>query len=46
MPILATRSSTKSLQFIGKQVFHDGMGTHTTDGHRDLETESAQGLIQ
>ena len=31
MPILAIRSSTKSLQSTGKRVFHDGTDRHTDD---------------
>ena len=42
MPMLATRSSTRSLQSTGNQGFHSSTHTQTTDGHRDLETESAQ----
>ena len=46
IPILAIHSSSRSLQSSGKRVFRDGtdrqIDTHTTDGHSDLETESAQ----
>ena len=43
MPILAVASFTRSLQSFGKQGFRDGTHhRHTTDGHLDLETESAQ----
>ena len=41
MPILAIHSLTRNLQSTGKRGFHDGTHTHTTDGHCDLETESA-----
>ena len=39
MPILVLCSSTRSLQSTGKWVLRDGLDTHTTDGHSDLETE-------
>ena len=46
MPILAIRSSTRSLQSTEKRGFRDQTQTHThthtTDGHRDLETELAE----
>ena len=42
MPILAMSSSTRSLQSTGMQGFRDDTDTHTTDGHRNLESESAQ----
>ena len=44
MPILAIRSLTRSLQYTGKRVFCYGTDRLTTDGHRDIETESAQGV--
>ena len=42
MPILAIRSLTRSLQSTGKWVIRDGTHTHTTEGHRILESQSAQ----
>ena len=42
LPLLAIYSSTRSLQSTGKRGFRDGTDTHTTHGHCDLETESAQ----
>ena len=44
MPILAIHSSSRSLQSTRKRVFFvmARTHTHTTFGHRDLETESAQ----
>ena len=46
MPILAIRSTTRSLQSTRKRVFRNGTDrqthTQTTTGHRDLKTELAQ----
>ena len=45
MPIFAIHSSIRSLLSTGKWGFCNAThtDTHTTDGHRNLETESAQG---
>ena len=43
MPIFALRSWIRSLQSTRKRVFRDGTAhRHTTHGHHNLETESAQ----
>ena len=44
IPMVAISPSTTGLQSTGKRGFRDGTHkyTHTTDGHGNLETDSAQ----